>query len=176
MTGKLLLISIGLILISHKIEYVLFNIKKNIYSTPSALPQAGVARKNYLPAEIISNKWTTLTINKGQQDGITVNMLVEGEKGFLGTVHYVGEDYSIIKTFWYKKWELILIDDHNNYSPLKSHGYFLTIKNTFADGSPLYLVSEYGSSPFGYVKKMGKISKVYPLENILHVKRVYIKK
>ena len=135
-----------------------------------------IIKTGYIKAEVIDNKWTTLIINKGKQEGIEVNMLVEGAAGFIGVVYYVGKDYSIIKTFWYTQWKLIVIDDQNNYSNLKSYGYFFKVDNIFAHNSRLYVVSEYGSSPFGQVTKIGKICKVHPLENILHIKYVYMKK
>jgi hypothetical protein len=138
--------------------------------------------KKNIEGDILENNFTEIIINKGYKDNIKINMICEGEEGFIGLVASVEKNYSIIKTFWYINWKLILIDGNNNYGYLNSNGYFLYVSTSsasnseFEDNIPLYIISNKEKSLIGTIKKIkGNIYKITPKENILKIKKVYLK-
>lgn len=138
--------------------------------------------KKTIKAQIVKNNFTELIIDKGTNENIKVNMICEGENGFIGLVSEVGKNYSIIKTFWYINWQLIVIDGNNNYGYLNSNGYFLYVSTSksseskFEDNHLIYIISNKEKSFMGTIKNIKKnIYKIIPAENILKIKKVYIK-
>lgn len=57
---------------------------------------------SYLPAEVIQNTYDKrnnyMTIDIGRKDGVQKNDGVFSAKGVVGKIHYVGENYSLVKT------------------------------------------------------------------------------
>lgn len=185
MKNKFLLIIIFCLLTSNYIYRKIWHIKYNIIyrnKNNRNIHNEKLNKPYKIEATILENNFTELIINKGSNHNIKINMVCEGENGFIGLISEVNKDYSIVKTFWYINWKLIVIDGNNNYGYLNSNGYFLYIltspssNSVFLDDTEIYFVSNKEKSSIGIIKHIKKnIYKVYPKENILHVKKIYIK-
>jgi cell shape-determining protein MreC len=178
--NKLFFLSL-ICLFFHKNIERFFLIKKIAHKTQNITPKKEenikYDEKNYLLAEVIDNRWTTLVINKGKKDNLKLNMMVKGATGFIGIIQEIGENYSIIKTFWNTNWHLILVDGLNNYGILNNHGYFLTLKTSqISHNTKIYIIGISGIILLGYTKKIGKFLTVIPEENLVSLSTVLIKK
>lgn len=131
--------------------------------------------EKFFVGKIIRNGWTKIWIDKGEKDGIKKNTCVFGEKGFIGIIYKVKKNYSVIKTFWYNNWKLIIIDGNNNYSFLKSNGYYLSLESKFcfSPKSILYILFNKKLFPIGICDKKNKF---FPFENLLEISYVYFSK
>ena len=62
---------------------------------------------NYIPAKIINKsvfkRNNFLTINKGSKDGINVGMGVVTDKGVIGVIYSVSENYALILSLLHSK-------------------------------------------------------------------------
>lgn len=185
MKKKSLLLVICLLLLSNYIYKTIWYIKysRRIYNNivPSEEAKNNITNKG-LSGEVLENNFTDIIINKGYRQNIKINMICEGEKGFIGLVSEVFEDYSIVKTFWYINWKLIVIDGNNNYGYLNSNGYFIFVytskssESSFEDHKEVYIISNEKKSLVGRIKHFKRnIYKLAPEENILKIKKVYVK-
>lgn len=167
MRKKLLLFSIVLMLLSYKVEKFILNHK---ITTTNILADE-TPTEGY---EVISNRWTHLIINGGALQGIKVNRKVKGHKGFVGIVIEVYKNHSVVQTYWYSKWNLIVVNGNGKYGTLKSNGYFLILKTKDKfENEEEVAVSGCGAA-LGTIKKTTSIYKIIPHENLLHIKRVFV--
>lgn len=190
MKNKILLLIVFSLLISNYIYRSIWHLKYK--NSPTHIKEnicQSSENKNFnktIKAQIVKNNFTELIIDKGTNENIKVNMICEGENGFIGLISEVGKNYSIIKTFWYINWQLVVIDGNNNYGYLNSNGYFLYVSTSksseskFEDNNLIYIISNKEKSFMGTIKNIKKnikknIYKIIPAENILKIKKVYIK-
>ena len=181
MKNKIFLLIIFSLLLSNYVYKTIWNFKYNNISQKE-IPYENNLKKHGLKGEIIKNNFTEIIINKGTSHNLKINMICEGEKGFIGLISEVHKDYSVVKTLWYINWQLIVIDGNNNYGYLNSNGYFLYVStslyshNKFEDNNPVYIISNKEKSLIGHTKHVKQnIYKIIPEENILKCKNVYIK-
>jgi hypothetical protein len=187
--NKFLLLIVLCLLISNLLYQKIYNfqfnkIKKDI-ENESKDNSINENNKSYKRScQILENNFTEIIINEGSDHNIKINMICEGENGFIGFVSQVEKNYSIIKTFWYVNWKLVVLDGKNNYGYLKSNGIFLIIqvnkneKNFFIENENIYIIDKNNfHSLLGKVRKLyNNYYKVYPVENIFNLKKVYLTK
>jgi rod shape-determining protein MreC len=86
------------------------------------------------PGAIVSKTYassqSTFTINIGSKDSITVGMPVLNGDGFIGLIHSVSEDYSIVRNLHNSNLKVIVKDERSRFQGiLRWNGSYLTVTN-----------------------------------------------